>query len=152
LIGWRWRHPTSFEPYGNSLGKDGVRPGSTVYVTATDPSGYKRGVVTIHGVTLRDLSDSTGASIAYYLCTWSPGHVWLGIETRREMHRACVSLVRATGATMKLDRQQLLVAVTPRRGGIIAFHGIDVHYSRGWQNGLQRTGFDTSIRVIHSGD
>jgi hypothetical protein len=147
VVSWSWRHPTVFERYGNGIGRNDVKPGSTVYATVTYP-GDQSGAVTIHGVAPHDLQDSTDASFAYYLCMKAPGPVAIGVETQTEMRGACTKVGPAVGATMSLHRQQLLVAVTPHRTGVVVFHGVDVHYSHGWQNGTQRTGFDTSIRVI----
>jgi hypothetical protein len=147
VVGWTWRHPNVLQPYGNGMGRTGVKPGSTVYATVADPVQYKGGVVTIRGVTPHNLRDSTRATLTYYLCAVKPGSLIEGIYYRREMEPSCARLVPALGARMSLSGQELLVAITPHRSGVLVFHGADVHYSRGWQDGTQRTGFDTRIRV-----
>jgi hypothetical protein len=147
VVGWTWRHPQVLQPYGNGMGRTGIKPGSTVYATVADAVHYPAGTVTIHGVTPHNLRDSTHATLAYYVCAVKPGPLLEGIYYRREMRPSCAPLVPALGARMSLSSQELLVAITPHRSGLLAFRGVDVHYSRGWQDSTQRTGFDTRIRV-----
>jgi hypothetical protein len=141
-----WRHPSAFREYGGSMTMKSWPVGTTGYVTITEP-GEARGDVKVHGVALHDLSDSTGAHFADFICTLRPGPGLVGVWTSSQIHKHCRSLVPARGATMGLPRQQLLVAVTPMRPGTVSFRGVDLHYVQGWQNGTQHIGGDVKVVV-----
>lgn len=52
---------------------------------------------------------------------------------------------------MSLTEQQVIIAITPAHEGTVVLHGLDLHYSDGWQNGTQRVGLDVRIRVPNRG-
>lgn len=154
LIGWTWRHPTAFEDYGGwGVGNTDWRAGKTAYVAMTFPSDADSGWVRIHGADPDGLADSTGAQVAYFVCTPEPGPTGgaIGFASDSDFPQQCGGLVSATGATLSLAKQQLIVAITPTRPGVLVLHGIDVHYTDGWQNGTQRVGGDVRIRVRNPG-
>jgi hypothetical protein len=106
--------------------------------------------LTIHGATPRGLTDSTGARFHYFICTLRPGPSLDGVWTPSQIRRACGTLTPAVGAVMGLPHQQLLVAVTPRRPGVVVFYGLDLKYAAGWRDGTQHIGGDVRIPVVQS--
>jgi hypothetical protein len=150
LLGWMWRHPAAFEDYGGwGVGNTDWQGGQTAYVPITFPGEHASGSVRIRGGTPHGLTDTTGATYTYFLCTpdGGPSGAEIGIHTESRIQRECRDLVPAAGASMSLTTQQLVVAVTPHDDGVVDFHGLDLHYSDGWQNGTQRVGGDVRIRV-----
>lgn len=154
FLAWTWRHPSAFDGYaGNEVGRPHSNVGETTYVGITMPNDQITGSVTIHGADPHGLTDSTGATFAYYLCTPDPGPAgsWLGIGTESDLPETCDQIVPATGAEMSLTEQQVIIAITPAHEGTVVLHGLDLHYSDGWQNGTQRVGLDVRIRVPNRG-
>ena len=154
FLGWTWRHPSAFEDYGGwGVGSTDWRVGKTAYVGMTFPDDRASGWVRIHGADPHGLADSTGAEFAYFLCAPKPGPTGaaIGIVSESDVPRQCGGLVPAADATFSLTKQQLVVAVTPSREGLVVLHGLDLHYTDGWQNGTQRVGGDVRIRVRNPG-
>ncbi|RNL80995.1 hypothetical protein EFL95_01015 [Nocardioides marmorisolisilvae] len=104
--------------------------------------------MTLHGVAPRGLADTTDASFGYFLCTMN-GPPTYGVAPSTDTLQSCRKVVAADDARMSLEHQQLLVAITPTHAGVVAFHGIDVHYSQDGHDGSQRTGGDVRLRVSH---
>jgi hypothetical protein len=76
---------------------------------------------------------------------------WFGIGSESDLRETCGEVVSATGAEMSLTEQQVIVAITPAREGVAVLHGLDLHYTDGWQNGTQRVGLDVRIKVHNRG-
>jgi hypothetical protein len=149
-VGWTCRHASAFEDYGGwGVGHDDWRVRETAYVGITFPGDNASGSVTIHGADPHGLADSTGAKFAYFLCTPKPDPAGAasGVGSEFDAHEQCGDLVPADDALMSLAEQQLVVAITPGNEGVVAFHGLDLRYSEGWQNGTQRVGGDVQIQV-----
>jgi hypothetical protein len=152
FLGWTWRHPSAFEDYGGwGTGNTDWKAGETAYVGMTFPDDHATGSVRIHGADPHGLEDSTGATLAYFLCTPDPGPngAAIGFVSESDLPTTCGRVVRAGNACMSPASQQLLVAITPSRRGVVVIHGLDLHYADGWQNGTQRVGGDFRIRVRH---
>ena len=66
------------------------------------------------------------------------------MRTRKQQ---CGRLVRAGKVELSTARQQLVVAIAPRREGVVVLDGLDLHYADGWQDGTQLVGGDVRIRV-----
>jgi hypothetical protein len=154
VLAWMWRHPSAFEDYGGwGVGHTDWRVGRTAYVGMTFPDDRAGGSIRIHGAEPHGLADSTGADLAYFLCTprSGPAGAAIGIASASEASRQCGRLVPAGNETLSLSEQQLVVAITPRREGVVALHGLDLHYGDGWQSGTQRVGGDVRVRVRSAG-
>jgi hypothetical protein len=150
FFGWTWRHPSAFEKPGAwGVGNTDWQVGQTAYVPMTFPGDHASGSVRIHGGNPRGLADSTDARFTYFLCTpdGGPPHAEIGIDTESRLKKHCVNFGPATNETMSLTEQQLIVGVTPNHEGVVAFHGLDLRYSDGWQYGTQLVGGDVRIRV-----
>jgi hypothetical protein len=150
FVGWTWRHPAAFEKYGGwGVADTDWQAGTTAYVPITFPAGDASGSVRIRAADPHDLTDSTVATFSYFLCTPPDGPTGaeIGIHTESRLRHECDHVGPALDATMSLTRQQLVVAVTPARDGVVAFHGLDLRYTDGWQDGTERVGGDVRIRV-----
>ncbi|MBB6626653.1 hypothetical protein H5V45_04885 [Nocardioides sp. KIGAM211] len=152
-VGWTWRHPTAFEPYGGwGVGSTRATVGETMYVGVTYPDGRGESRVHLHGATphgVSDSADSSGATFDYYLCTHVAGASYapIGVVAEADFRQDCADPVAATDAMAWVGTQQLVVAITPTRAGTLVFHGFDLDYSDGWQDGAQWVGGDVSLLV-----
>lgn len=148
---WEWRtHPDVLPGYGNGYNGT-LAPGQTLYVGLTFPDPDEGEEITLEAAVPRVVArNDAGATVATRLCTLDPqelrssGIGAIGSVDGEDFLRYCPDPAPVTEGT-RLDlaaepAQQLLLAVTPSRPGVVLVRGVDLTYSHGWRHGTQTIG------------
>jgi len=150
-LGLHLRQPTAFHNAGGGvIGVENRGLDDPLYVGMSYEQDDAEGTITIQSARANVVQDSADADVTFYVCSIAPlaGVGAIGSSNEEDMHELCSSLVPAEGATLRLHAipmQQVVMAITLRRPGLVRVDGMDLDYTLGWQAGTQRIGGEVVV-------
>ena len=147
-VAWHWRtHPDVFPGDGNGMGATLNEQRRSMYFGVTAPHPREGQRIAIASASPRIVENTAEATVYFYVCTLDLseiGQSGLGAAGPREFARFCPDPV-PVGEGVERDvgaepPQQLVMAVTVQRPGVLRTRGVDLTYSHGWRTGTQAIG------------
>lgn len=150
-VGWAWRHPDAFRPYGGSA--DALDPapvGRTTYFGLMGAEEVTTRVV-LTEASPRISLNTADATVEVLICDRRAGAPagGVGLQDEQMTHGVC-DLGAVAGVSLVpggYPARGVVVAVTPHRAGRVVVRGIDVRYDAGWRRGSQHIGLDAVLRA-----
>lgn len=152
-VAWHWRtHPDVFPDYGNGMGATLNEQTRSMYFAVTYPDPRVGQRITIESASPRIVENTAEATVDFYVCTLDVKEIGpgaLGAADPREFARVCPDPVPVdAGVELNVGAeppQQLMMAVTVHRPGLLRTRGVDLTYSHGWRTGTQAIGAHVEV-------
>lgn len=140
---WWWSHPSVFPEVGSEV-HGPAETGDTVYVGIAEvPETSELHLI---DATPRLVFGEDVADVSVLVCRRANEFSGIGYVFGEDAAESCASLDAPVDTTLSSD-DQLVLQVHTEFSGVVAFDGIDVTYSTGWQRGTQATGLETAVVI-----